>query len=269
MPKFNLPIVVTGCQRSGTTLLLLVFNAHPAVRGVDETRFEPKRLPVYLKSPEYSPAVCFKLPLIAHEAAYLSSFPGVKILWSLRDPRDVVASMLRLEFDHAGVKAAFAAHPKAGPRVQIRLLERALDDLPADLQQELEAFHGQDSIPPAERSLDLNVTAAALCWRLKQEAFRLYDKEAADLRVVRYERLVAEPRSEVEALMAFAGLPWDERVMQHHRLHEGKVTGGTDSSRPIDSKSLGKWQEVLGPAQLEIIERICGGEARAAGYDLS
>ncbi|HHH36036.1 MAG TPA: sulfotransferase [Gammaproteobacteria bacterium] len=268
MSKFNLPIVVTGCQRSGTTLLLLVFNAHPAVRGVDETLFDPKLLQIYLQSQEYSPAVCFKLPVIAHEAKYFAAFPGVKILWALRDPRDVVTSMVRLEFDHAGIKAPFAAHSKAGPRLQIRLLERALGDLPVDLRRELEDFHAHDSIPPVERSLDLNVTAAALCWRLKQEAFRLYEDKPVDLRVVRYERLVAEPRSEVEALISFTGLPWDERVMQHHRFHKGKVTGDTDSDRPIDRKSLGKWQEVLGPAQLEIIGRICGDEARKCGYGL-
>jgi len=268
MSNFNLPIVITGCQRSGTTLLLLVFNAHPSVHGIDETLFDPKQLPFYLKAPRYAPAVCFKVPLIAHEVAYIASFPGVKVLWSLRDPRDVVASMVRLQFEHKGIKASFAAHPHVGPRVQIPLLLRALEEVPVGLREEVQLFQEQDVIPPEDRSLDLNVTAAALCWRLKQELLRLYRQEEIDLRIIRYEQLVADPTPVVAEILSFVGLPWHDQVLAHHRFHRGKVTGDTDSTRPIDQKSMGRWRQMFSTSQLEIIERICAEKANELGYPL-
>ena len=93
----NTPILITGCQRSGTTLLNLILDSHPQIKGVDEGDFFVDLLHEYLNHPDYHPYVAFKLPKISHLVPALQFVPGIKVLWCIRDPRDVVMSMLKLK----------------------------------------------------------------------------------------------------------------------------------------------------------------------------
>jgi len=95
----NIPILITGCQRSGTTLLNLILDSHPQIRGMDEWEFEETLVDEYLTGPEYHPCVAFKLPKVSYLIPALQSIPGIKVLWCIRDPRDVVTSMVRLQQD--------------------------------------------------------------------------------------------------------------------------------------------------------------------------
>ena len=44
----NRPIIITGSQRSGTTLLNLILDSHPQIHGVDEMQFRNNTLQQYL-----------------------------------------------------------------------------------------------------------------------------------------------------------------------------------------------------------------------------
>ena len=46
----NQIILVTGCQRSGTTMLNFVLDSHPDVHGIDEMQFDVNRMRDYLNS---------------------------------------------------------------------------------------------------------------------------------------------------------------------------------------------------------------------------
>lgn len=63
----NQPILITGCQRSGTTMLNLILDSHPKITGVDEMEFRNENLPHYLSHINYHPFVVFKLPIFAGE----------------------------------------------------------------------------------------------------------------------------------------------------------------------------------------------------------
>ena len=264
----NHPIVITGCQRSGTTLLNLIMNSHPDVCGVDESQFVPGRIAEFLASPGYGPYVCFKLPGQAHSLDWFRKLPGVRIIWAARDPRDVVASMIRLRIVAGDVKERMAAHPRAGARVQVPATLQVLGKLPPDLENDMRAFTGQVQTPPARRTPEQLAVAASLHWRLKQELLRLYEAAGLAYYVVNYESLVIDPDTEIRRLMQYLGLRWHDDVLRHHQLHSGRSIGDTDNTRAIDQRSMGRWKEALDATQLACVRRICGPAAARLGYVL-
>jgi hypothetical protein len=261
----NRVIVITGCQRSGTTMLVLALDSHPHVVGVDETDVRLDLMRTYLGNPEYAPAVSLKLPQLAAAWEFLRGIPGVRVLWALRDPRAVVASMVRLPLELDGEPVPWAAHP-LGAGMELRSCAQALGGVPPDLTGAWQRLQGAARTPPARWPLEQLVTSAALCWRLKNDLLPVYDRAGIAYRVVVYEDLVREPEPEMRAILEFLGLDWHDDVLRHHQLHQGTSIGDTDNTRPIDTASMDKWKDVLGPSELEIVQAVCGARAAELGY---
>ena len=266
----NRPIVITGCQRSGTTLLNLVLDSHPDVTGVDEMDFYKASLSEYLSSPRFHPCVSFKLPQSTYEAATIkSAMPGVKVLWCIRDPRDVVLSMMRLMLESAeGPPLPWLAHP-VGARNDIENGVRVLrQTMGGELAAHVETYRGIAGKPAAAWSREDSVLVGALCWRLKQELLAGFDAAGIPCRVVRFEDLVGDPGRTIRGALQFIGLPWHENVLRHHLLHTGVSVGGTVNTRPIDGANTGKWADAFDARALAIIRTVCAGSAARHGYAL-
>jgi len=93
----------------------LILNSHPAIRGIDESKFSFPAIYRYLNEP-MAPAklfVAFKLPMYAHMLSFIDTLPGCKVIWCIRDPLDVVASMEKLRAT-TGSGIPWAAHPEGG-----------------------------------------------------------------------------------------------------------------------------------------------------------
>lgn len=263
----NQPIVITGCQRSGTTLLNLILDSHPEVHGVDELEFRAERFQAYLRDPRFSPWVCFKLPTAAHEIKGMATVPGVRVLYCQRDPRDVAASMLKLQIRHGAVLVPWAAHPLGADREivnGVKLLPAAVRE---ELKPKLEDYGRCRKRNPAGWSRADQMLAAALCWRIKAELFPLYAAAKLTTWLVLYERLLADPGCEIRQLLDFLGLPWHDDVLRHHQLHHGLSVGNTVNDRPIDPGNVGKWRKSLNDSDLAILREICG-PAASLGYEL-
>jgi len=266
VPGLNRPVVITGCQRSGTTLVHLILDSHPDIRSVDEAEFEDARRDDYLRSPEFGPVVSLKLPRVAWNAEYIRSFPDVRTIWCVRDPRDVVSSMLRLQLPMAGGEAvSWAAHPH-GAEYELHFALPRLSSGPSlfgDRRQR--RFRRLRRTPPAERSREDQVFLAALCWQVKNQLF-FRNRESLEMQLLRYERLVREPEAALREVLRAIGVAWDDRVLQHHRLHRGVSIGGTDNTRPIDADNTGKWEGELSVEELKTVESLCAATAAEFGY---
>jgi hypothetical protein len=265
----NQPVLITGCQRSGTTLLNLILDSHPGIRGVDEMRFDPQNVQHYLSDPAFAPRVSFKLPQYAGSAGLVRRLPGVKLLWCVRDPRDVVASMLALVLRLPdGQVVPWPAHAGGGVHEVIVARQLLGDAVPPDLDPWLAHYDEVSGTEPLAWSRTLLVTTAALCWRLKNELRDVYIRARVTCRDVAYERLTGNPMSEVRQIAAFLGLPWSERLLQHHQFHQGKSVGNTDNTRAIDVRSIGRWKAQLTSEDIALLGVICGPRADAFGYRL-
>jgi len=65
----------------------------------------------------------------------------------------------------------------------------------------------------------------------------------ADIHTVDYEHLVRDPRTELERLLAFLGLPWDEACMNFHsRASTVKTASYWQVRQPLHRRSAGRWQ---------------------------
>jgi hypothetical protein len=266
----NRPIVITGCQRSGTTLLNLVLDSHPDITGIDEMDYYNFPLKEYLEHPRFHPCVSFKLPQSTYEAAIIkSAMPGVKVLWCIRDPRDVVLSMMRLMLK-SGDEAPlpWLSHPvgaKNDIENGVRVLQKAMG---GELGGHYAAYRGIAAKPPVQWSQEDLVFVGALCWRLKQELLAEFDTAGIPYLILRFESLVRDPERTIRDALTFIGLPWHGDVLRHHQLHTGESVGGTINSRPIDGANTGKWASAFDTRALSIIGTVCAGQAEKHGYAL-
>jgi len=236
--------------------------------GIDEMQFDAARVADYLNDPEFGPVVCFKLPTMAAGIGFLKGLGRPKVVWMVRDPRAVVASMMQLPLHMGDRMVPWAAHPN-GAQQELRNCLRLFGGVPADLGALMERFAADAGTTPPPWPKDLLATSAALVWRLKNEILPLYAEAGIDHLPVVYERLVAEPRAELEKVLAFLGLKWHDDVLRHHELHaEGRSVGLTDNTRAIDRASVDKWRDFLEPGQVAVVRTICGPRAEALGYRL-
>lgn len=90
---------------------------------------------------------------------------------------------------------------------------------------------------------------------------------------VRYERLVADPESELRALCGYLGEEYDPAMTAPDRIAGESVptrkTWHKRTRRPVGSDRVGRWAARLTPAELGLCESVLGERLRAQGYELS
>jgi tetratricopeptide (TPR) repeat protein len=60
---------------------------------------------------------------------------------------------------------------------------------------------------------------------------------------VQYERLVADPRTQIQRLLDFCGLPWADACLQFHRTKRGVSTASVSQvRRPLYTSSVQRWR---------------------------
>jgi len=265
----NKPILITGCQRSGTTLLSLILDSHPRIRSIDEMDYRPRRFAEYLQQPDYHPNVAFKLPGYAHAVKSFADIPESRVIWCIRDPRDVVLSMVRLQLGFEQRTVSWVHHPLGADREIQRSLSGADKLSDKKLTAYLEKYRQINSKPPAARNHKESIFTGALCWTLKNRLLDEYKKDGVPYYILRYEDLLADSRGTVGSMLEFLGLPWHDNVLRHHQLHSGQSVGGTDNSRQIDVANKGKWKREFSREDLAIIRSLCSDVAQKHGYQLS
>lgn len=285
---------VLGCQRSGTTLLSLVLNAHPQIQGIDEEDVigivegptDPEeeidfsfgnevfvdineKINSYLTDPEVSSRVAIQMPAYTANLPYIKQFlPTVKVLWCLRDPRDVVASMIRLHIPIGKtVSVSWAAHPGSTFEIlnSVPLLDETVQGALGEYVEQVFAIFQKS---PCERTLAEVILTGALAWRVKNELLTVYKREAIPFYIVKYEQLLGAPRQELETILNYVGVPWHDNVLSHHQFREGIRSGGSDASRPLDQNNTGKWRGFFADEELALIREVTEPLASELGYDL-
>jgi len=267
-------ILISGCQRSGTTLMNLVFDSHPQIRGVDETYFRRHftltKLRDLLAAEQEHALMSFKIPMQSHELDRIATASEAKsrLVWMVRDPRAVVASMVQL---HLPINK-FVSVSWAASFIHKEIIN-VLQTLPAawlePLADPIHRFRLIENIPSILRPAEDIYFTAALCWRLKLLTLAWHQENHLPCRVVHYERLVQQPALELRQLFGDLEIAWDDRVLAHHQHAKVDVIGGTRREKPISRTGLDKWKQSLPASAMDIIEELCAKPAADLGYDLS
>jgi protein-tyrosine sulfotransferase len=244
---------IVGCQRSGTTMLESVLNAHPDVRMIGEEDRAAYRY--FFREADIGQLpdqrVGLRIPVATHELeSAVTWYEGARVLFVLRDPRDVVASM---HVARAG-KDPWIAKEGQGE------IERTLHNLPDNAELERRVQQLYDEID--DRG---DIRFGAMLWALKNRYIPLYARSSLPTKIVRYELLVSQPEPYLRQICDHLGLDWSNRLLEHGKYNEG-MWGGTDKTEPIHGRSIEAYRGRLTIEDRRKIHSAIQAEMELLGY---
>jgi hypothetical protein len=226
--------------RSGTTLVEQILASHPEGAGAGELPDVigmATGLPRVLGVPEAYPECVADLDRAALDRlaeGYLKRVQG-----RFPDARRVVDKMPQ-NFLHLGLIALL--FPKA------RVVHCVRDPLDTCLSCYTTAFAVPHDYARDLGHLGRYYRAYA---RLMQHWRRVFEALDRPLLELPYEDVVADLEGRTRTLLAFVGLPWDERCLRFHETRRDVGTASYDQvRRPIYNTSIGRWKRFerhLGP----------------------
>jgi len=256
------PIFVGGAGRSGTTLVRVILDSHSKITCGPELKVTPiiaelwkdfqTKYIGFLKSFEVDSAhvnllfrnfvsglleplriksgktrVAEKSPNNIFYFEHLHRiFPDGNFIHVVRDCRDVVASLLKMDW-------------------------KTPDGRPIPYTQ--------------------NAEAAAKYWLSAIDAGRRFQAQNIPNRrylEIRYEDLVNTPEQTTKRLFDFLGEPWEEQVLDFHRLPRdlGRESSAGQVEQKLYQSSVSRWKDDLNQNDLNAIYQIAGARLRDLGY---
>jgi len=268
------PFFIVGMQRSGTTMLRLMLNAHRNLAVPFESDFIPR---VYQNLCQYG-----DLSIRENAAACLGDISRQdkpKRGKLIEDPEAVLAHEIRNYADL--VRAIFEEYamrrgkPRWGDKTPTHVLDL---DLLWNLFPSCRVIHvvrdGRDvalSLLAMEWGSN-NLLKIADDWRLKtvlgHKMGAFLGKQYLE---IRYEDLVLHPEENLRRICDFLGEPFDENMLDYHKSAQSEMPSdslkwhGTSVSRP-DPKKIGMWKSKMSMSDRILFEQVAGVELQMFGY---
>lgn len=301
-PLRSAPVLIGGENRSGTTLLSVLLDSHPALAVGPEIDFtEPFNLGPHIL------AACDRLDFLetqptgaTKESVGAAWFDGAHFVVQCErfglarsDLRQLVARLLAergtdlfaledrcLLIDAIG---EFRRRQTGAHRWGLKL-QRKIQDIGtfAAIWPHAHFIHiirdGRDLAASHLKTVPdwgyQTVAEAAHGWL---EVVTRPRQAAPDNRYleVRYEDLIAQPRATIERMLDHLGLPWHEGPLHHaehaHALFD-KPWGhpaAEAAAQPLYTSRHGRYRQDLTPAEIAAFEQIAGTALKRLGYPLS
>ena len=240
--------LIFGCQRSGTTLLLSVLNAHPQITAVDETEFpspypfpSAQRLAVNKITNHY---LCFKILEHSNKLDFLKRFyPHTKILWPIRNPHSTIASMVSLI-------------NSKGDWIN-RCAMKEIEKLTPFFSKELKQWNF------CQLS---KVELGAIYWLYKNQYPLILKNHGFDVFVFKYEEHLQNQKAILEKITNFLEIEWSDHLLNFYQNNPSKtLAGGTKIDQPINSNKANNLKG-LNNEDLKKINVICKSLMDEYGY---
>jgi hypothetical protein len=255
------PVLIAGLQRSGTTMLMNIFHLHPDTEVFDEARDSDTFLEFRIRSVDavkrgidqsHYRFPCFKIIADSHILpSIMRGLGDPKVIWMYREPGPNAASRLK-KWSHAtaAIRAVCEGRPGGG-----WFAEGASPAVARRLQS-------------LDRSGFTNFDYACLAWWVRNNLFfELELDKQPGVRLLRYERLVAEPEPTMRALFEWIGMPWSGASMRfvHARSMRKPNLPALDPQvaslceellRRLDDVHARQWQRSANPAALNLEQVI-------------
>ena len=235
------PILLYGALRSGTTLLRLMVEAHPALSNPGEADFLFDHL--------HGPPDARRYDLQALRDDRVFRARALDLPEGL-DGRPLLEHMLR----------ALAAKGEGVPSVNIH---RHVD-VAARLLPDLKVVHLlRDPRDVARSCIGMGWAGApyhgVAGWIGTETAWdRALPLIAPERRLeMRFEDLVADPKAELERLCAFMGVPYDPAMLEFHR---------SSTYDALDPAIAGRWRRTADPRDVALVESRLGPLLESRGY---
>jgi hypothetical protein len=186
----------------------------------------------------------YKLPTLTGSVQKVVEWlPHAHVLWMVRHPYAVVASMRTLQFGDGQC-----------------WLERYGREELASLRTEL--GEAPDSL--AEEDL---IAVGANIWKHKVHSMHRFMAKGMSVTPVRYEDLVEKPEATLREALAGMRLDWSDNLLEHHKFHGSEPhAGNSRGDVPIDRRRK-RSRSPLSASEKAVVSGICGAVMRDFGYD--
>jgi len=221
------PIFVTGMPRSGTTLVEQILASHSRVTGAGEVgRFVEDAVKV-MTGPggTFRPVSELEDAEIAgigkrSEAWFREHFPEADLVTDKSIQSYVMAGLIRL----------------ALPRARIIVVRRDPRDIALSIYKNV--------FPEGTHRYGYDLRDLGLYYRMFEEMIAFWrEKLPGGFHEVQYEELIAAPEEQARALVAAAGLDWEDQCLNFHQTKRKVQTLSVYQVRqPIYTSSMKAWQ---------------------------
>jgi tetratricopeptide (TPR) repeat protein len=222
------PLFICGMFRSGSTLVEQVLAAHPGVTAGGELDFLPRLVrgplapfPAALKTLDAQRSAALAADYRAYlERLFPTAHASGTLITDKRPDNFLLIGVIKQLFPEAKI---------------IHTVRQPLDNCFSIFMQHLD-----------QRAMSYSSDLANVGHyygqyrRLMAHWQRLYGDSILDFD---YDEFVREPRPALERLLAFLGLPWDERCLDFHRLDNTvKTASYWQVRRPLYGEASGRWR---------------------------
>jgi Sulfotransferase family len=269
------PLLILGVRRSGTTLLRVMLDRHPALAVPDESYFIPQ-IAARHRGRIDADAFCDDLARLP----------------TLRE-WDVAVADVRARLGPGatlgdGVRAVYEAYadglgkPRFGDKTpmymqHLRLLERLFPDaihvhLVRDGRDAATSFLSMpEGIATATWAHPRSAAGFACQWRTEVEAARALGGRVGPGRYleVRYERLVAEPEAVLRQICAFAGLEYAGDMLGYAGTVDLSAKPHQTRLAQPPTAGVRDWRREMDAAGVAAFEAVAGDVLAACGYELA
>ncbi len=269
------PVFIVGAQRSGTTLLRMLLNAHSKIAIPEEARFlmpmlEQRHLDAGFHGEDYSKLVSF---LRASEEFGLWNYDSGPFFADL-EARSGIGLVEMMD----GLYGSFAQGEGKRYWGDKSLFFRRIDIL-ARMFPQGSFIHivrdGRD-VFDSWRKMDASkdcAPAAALDWRLKLNLIeRAFARLPADRTLtIRFEDLLVNAEQVARTACGFLGVDYEEGMLEFHQKSR-RYVGDHHSQlifKPIESGNQSKWRNNLSHAEKVAFDLVAGPQLDRYGYGRS
>jgi hypothetical protein len=275
------PLFIVGANRSGTTLLRLLLNAHSAVAIPDEINyfygFDWTVSYHKWRTPPLSPAA-YEAFVDRFLAANAPNVPGLDCA-SLRD--EILSGPPDLRRPYELLLEQWAAlhdKPRWGEKTPGNIYHA---DLLIDMFPDARFVHvvrdprgGVASMNRVSFFPDDAVLNALNRHKVMTHGrgFLRRSVPVQQRTEVRYEDLVSDPRGTLRQLCGFLDLAYEEQMLRFHLDAEHFMTEAASSSfnaaatTPISEKHADRWRTALSSDEIAAVEVLCANEMAEFGY---
>ena len=221
------PIFICGLPRSGTTLTEQILSSHPAVSAGDERN---------------------DLPLAAAEVLQRKGIRKEFPDWAA-DLQDDDWQAIGAAYRHSTQdlqRGGWFTDKNLQNYKAIGLIRKALPEAKIiicrrDPMDNLWGCYRQYFADGMYFTYDLQELADV--WHASDRLIQHWQQTGDDIFVVNYEQLTRNPQDNIRALLAFAGLPWDDACLNFHTNQRAvRTLSATQVRQPMTTARVAQWK---------------------------
>ncbi|MEX2643051.1 MAG: sulfotransferase [Acetobacterales bacterium] len=257
------PIFIGGAGRSGTTLLRVMLDSHPAIACGPELKILPAILRqwVDMRTSYAPPLAQWRIGPAETDRLYRQLVEG------LLEPYRVAAGKPRVAEKTPGNVLFFRQFHALFPDSPLVHVIRDGRDVVTSLLSMDWTDPATGQAPPYTRDARRAAEYWVSCVRGGRSALDMPGLSERYIEV-RYEELARDPETTLRTLLVAVGEEWNPAVLEFHRKpHDLSDESSADAVQdPLNTAAIGRWQEDLKPGQLALVQSVAGDLLAELGY---